>query len=113
MADRDQTHNLRPSIRIPSSLIDTYVRYRRGTEAIVYWLCQITGFKTTSETITITDMLKLSQIVLKKKVPLSDLIDFHFRETIAARSQLSKHFRRSAADSQDIDTINHEFFTLR
>lgn len=43
---------------------------------------------------------------------MPDVIDFQFRETIAARTQLSKYFRNEeASEVEDMETTNHEYFT--
>ncbi|ERF77085.1 hypothetical protein EPUS_06303 [Endocarpon pusillum Z07020] len=43
---------------------------------------------------------------------MPDIIDFQFREAIAARTQLSKFFRsESPPGLEDRETINHEYFT--
>lgn len=101
--------------RIPPSLLDIYVRYKQDTRAIIAWLvshgtCNYKHFRTFS----IRDLLGLAEIVQTKAVVMPDTIDFHFREAIAARTQLSRFFRREALYGVDDEaTVNHEFFTSR
>lgn len=101
--------------RIPPSLLNIYVQYKQDTRAIIAWLvshgtCKYKHFRTFS----IRDLLSLAEIVQTKAVVMPDTIDFHFREAIAARTQLSRFFRREALYAVDDEaTVNHEFFTTR
>ena len=101
--------------RIPPSLFDLYVQYKKDTRAIVAWLLSHgTGkFKSLNE-ISIRDLLGLAEVVQKKAVVMPDTIDFQFREVIAARTQLSNFFRTESGSKLTAeDTVNHEFFTER
>ena len=101
--------------RIPPSFMNVYVRYKQDTRAIVAWLLENGSHKYKRlRTVSIRDMLGLAEAAQQKGVTMPRTIDFHFREAIAARTQLSKFFRmeRSVA-IEDQDTVNHEFFTAR
>ena len=101
--------------RIPPSLFDLYVQYKKDTKAIIAWLMSHGSSKFRSlHSISIRDLLGLAEVVQKKAVVMPDTIDFQFREAIAARKQLSNFFR-TESDHQLIteDTVNHEFFTER
>ncbi len=101
--------------RIPPSLFDLYVQYKKDTRAIVAWLMSHSTSKFKSlHTISISDLLGLAEVVQKKAVVMPDTIDFQFREAIAARTQLSNFFRtKTGSDLAVEDTVNHEFFTER
>ncbi|KAI9880764.1 MAG: hypothetical protein M1830_000653 [Pleopsidium flavum] len=99
--------------QLPPSLLEIYVRYKQDTRAIIAWLMshgtrKYKGFRTVS----IRDLLGLAEIVQTKEVVMPDTIDFCFREAIAARTQLSKLFRKtSSPGGDDQETVNHEYFT--
>lgn len=58
--------------------------------------------------------MELAETVQRKAVMMPDTVDFHFREAIAARTQLSKIFRREGIpEVEDQETANHEYFTTR
>ena len=101
--------------RIPPSLFDLYVQYKKDTKAIIAWLLSHGSGKCKNRgSISTRDLLGLAEVVQKKAVVMPDTIDFQFREAIAARKQLSNFFR-TESDHQVVgeDTINHEFFTER
>lgn len=100
--------------RISPSLLETYVRYKRDTRAIIAWLMThgARNYKR-FQTVSIRDLLVFAQKIQRRGLVMPDTIHFHFREAIAARTQLSKFFRREAtAGSDDRDTVNHEYFTM-
>lgn len=101
--------------RIPPSLLDIYVRYKQDTRAIIAWLMSHGTRKYKRfRTVSIRDLLGLAEIAQSKAVVMPDTIDFHFREAIAARTQLSRFFRREGLPGVDDEaTVNHEYFTTR
>lgn len=108
-------HSSSSEERIPPSLFDVYIQYKKDTRAIIAWLMShgTSKFKNI-HTISIRDLLGLAEVVQKKAVVMPDTIDFQFREAIAARTQLSNFFKtKSSPDVAAEDTINHEFFTER
>lgn len=100
---------------LPSDVLDAYVRYKKGTRAIVVWVVQYAPQEYAgARKLPIKELAKLVSSLAGRLKQLPDVIHFHFRETIAARRRLSKYFkgfRDEAAD--DIDTVNHEHFTTR
>jgi hypothetical protein len=100
---------------VAPSLLDIYVRYKQFTRAIVAWLVSNgTRKHECLKTVSIKDLLDLAEAVQKKRVVMPDTIDFQFREVIAARSQLSRFFRKeSLAGVYDRETLNHDYFTTR
>ena len=100
---------------LPSDVLDAYVRYKKGTRAIVSWIVQYGPSKYNGvKSLPLKELAKLaaSLVGVLKEVP--DVIHFHFRETISARKRLSKYFRGQIDVSQDdVDTVNHEHFTAR
>ena len=101
--------------RVPPSLFDLYVQYKKDTRAIVAWLISHGSSKFKNlQSVSIRDLLGLAEVVQKKAVVMPDTIDFQFREAIAARKQLSNFFK-SENTHQVLaeDTVNHEFFTER
>ena len=102
---------------IPSNLLQTYVQYKQDTKAVIGWLVSHGTIKyKRMRTLSIKDLFSLAEIVSKNAITMPDLIDFHFRQAIAARTQLSKHFRRQSVGGQTVvgeETVNHEHFTTR
>ncbi|KAK5143267.1 hypothetical protein LTR04_001942, partial [Oleoguttula sp. CCFEE 6159] len=100
---------------LPPSLFDIYVRYKQDTRAIIAWLVSHGTRKYKGlRTVSTRDLLELAEIIQTKEVVMSDTIDFCFREAIAARTQLSKFFRKtSSPGDKDQETIQHEYFTAR
>ena len=81
-------HSAKGGGRIPSSLLDTYVRYKQDTRAIIAWLLSHGTRKYKSlKTVSIRDLLCLAEVVQEKAVVMPDTIDFHFREAISAREK--------------------------
>lgn len=101
--------------RIPSSLLDLYVQYKQDTRAVIAWLVSHgTSRYKGLRMLSIKDLFSLAEMVQTKAVEMPDTIDFHFREAIAARTQLSKFFRRASSQgTNDQETSNHEYFTTR
>ncbi|KAL9099637.1 MAG: hypothetical protein Q9163_004889 [Psora crenata] len=99
--------------RIPASLLTVYVQYKQDTRAIVAWLVSHGPSKyKRPQTLYIKDLLDLADTVQKKAVKMPEIIAFHFREAIAARTYMTKFFRRlSTPGSDDQENINHEHFT--
>jgi hypothetical protein len=96
-------------------LLDTYVRYKQDTRAIIAWLiANGTRKNKCVQAISIRDLMELAETVQRRAVVMPDTVDFHFREAIAARTQLSKTFRREGIPGVgDQETANHEYFTTR
>ena len=99
--------------RIPSSLLDVYVRYKQDTRAVIAWLASHGTRKYRRlQLLSIRDLFGLAEIAQTKAVELPEIIHFHFREAIAARTQLTDFFRAVNAQD-DQETSSHEFFTQR
>lgn len=105
----DQTHEG----RMPSSLLDVYVRYKQDTRAVVDWVVSHgTNKYKRPRTLSIKDLSSLAQVVQTKAVEMPAAVDSHFREAIAARTQLSKFFGKvNAQGIVDPQPTNHEHFT--
>lgn len=101
--------------RIPSSLLDVYIRYKQDTRAIIAWLVSHGTQKYRRlSTLSIKDLFGLAEIAQTKAVELPEIVNFQFRETIKARAQLSEYFRGVDAEGEGgVETVNHEFFTQR
>jgi hypothetical protein len=104
---------------LPPDLLDAYVRYKKGTRAIVKWLSQHAPAETRqaylgAKTLPINDLAKLASVASKHVSCMPEVVQFYFRETIEARTSLSKHFRKQTCHSLiDSSTVNHEHFTAR
>ncbi|RMD44690.1 hypothetical protein DV735_g399, partial [Chaetothyriales sp. CBS 134920] len=98
---------------LPPEILDAYVRYKKGTRAIVSWITQFgPPERAGARSLPLKEMARLASAAVEKLKELPDVIHFHFRETIAARKRLSKYFRGSIDSSpEEIDTVNHEHFT--
>lgn len=101
---------------LPPDLVDEYVRYKKGTRALVAWFIQYSPTPSRRvKSLPIKELESIAQTVSKKLRTLPDVIHFYFRETITARKRLSKYFRALRIDqsSEDVVTVNHEHFTTR
>ncbi|KIX06544.1 uncharacterized protein Z518_04520 [Rhinocladiella mackenziei CBS 650.93] len=97
---------------LPPDVLDAYVRYKKGTRALVTWFIQYSPSPNRQvKKLPIKELESLAQIVSKKLRSLPDIVHFHFRETIAARTRLSKYFRHIDESADDEVTVNHEHFT--
>lgn len=101
--------------RIPPVLFDVYIRYKRDTRAIVAWLAHHdSAERNCKRKLSINELFALATIAQKKAIDMPDTIAFHFREAIAARTQLSKFFRKHRDQGKkDRETPDHEYFTAR
>lgn len=101
--------------RIPSNLLDIYVQYKQDTKAALAWLVSHgTSKYKRLQTLSIKDLFDLAEIVQFKAIEMPDSIDFHFREAVEARSQMSKYFQRTMGEGTiDQDNAQHEYFTAR
>ena len=100
---------------LPPDILDAYVRYKKGTRALVAWFVSYSNAPNRKvKSLPIKELASLAQVIGSSLKQLPDVIHFHFRETIAARKRLSKHFRGTIDASDDeVDTVNHEHFTSR
>ncbi|KIV89002.1 hypothetical protein PV10_08622 [Exophiala mesophila] len=98
---------------LPPDILDAYVRYKKGTRALVAWFVSYSNAPNRKvKSLPIKELASLAQVIASSLKQLPDVIHFHFRETIAARNRLSKHFRGTIDASDDeVDTVNHEHFT--
>ena len=97
--------------RIPSSLLDLYVRCKQYAKAVVAWLVSHGTHKYRRlQKLSIPDLFCLADIVQTKTVQMPDIIDFHFREAIAARTHLRNIYRTSTQQGlEDPDIHNREY----
>lgn len=100
---------------LPPDVLDAYVRYKKGTRAIVAWVVQYSPSKYAgARSLPIKELARLAASLTGKIKQLPDVIHFHFKETIAARKRLSKYFKGFRDESlEDLGTVNHEHFTTR
>lgn len=100
---------------LPPDILDAYVRYKKGTRAIVSWIvaygpAEYYG----ARSLPLKVLGELATYAASSLKELPEVIHFHFRETIAARKRLSTYFRGNIDESLDEnETVNHEHFTLR
>jgi hypothetical protein len=100
---------------LPSDVLDAYVRYKKGTRAIVGWIVQYAPEYAGAKRLPLRELSRLVRSLAGRIKALPDVVHFHFRETIAARHQLSKYFRcfRNESVDQISATVDHEHFTNR
>lgn len=100
---------------LPPDVLDAYVRYKKGTRAIVAWIVQCGPAKYHGvKNIPLKELVALAACLAGVLKELPDVIHFHFRETIAARKLLTKYFRANIDETpEDVATVNHEHFTAR
>lgn len=100
---------------LPPDVLDAYVRYKKGTRALVAWFVSYSNAPNRKvKSLPIKELASIAQVIAGSLKQIPDVIHFHFRETIAARKRLSKHFRGNIDASDDeVDTVNHEHFTSR
>jgi hypothetical protein len=108
------THEITSS-GLPPDVLDAYVRYKKGTRAIVAWVVKYAPSKYAgARSLPIKELARLAATLAGKIKDLPDVIHFHFRETIAARKRLSKYFKGFRDEvEEDVGTVNHEYFTSR
>ena len=94
-------------------MMDSYVRYKQGTRAIVAWLVQHGSCgQRKSKNIPVRALRGLAAVVEERAIPMTDMIDYYFKQTIEERENLSEFFRRDSKNGLvDEDTCNHEYFT--
>lgn len=105
--------------KVPSSLVDTYIQYKKDTTAVITWLIShgTTNYQQLSA-LSLKELVSLADIVKMKAVEMPTTIRFQFREAIAARTQLSQWYRKLNKDlgNEDGDgdqvTCDHEHFTI-
>lgn len=100
--------------RIPSSLLITYVQYKKDTRAVISWLVSHgTNKQKQLSALSLQDLLGLAETAQSKAVEMPRIIDFQFRAAISARAHLSKWYRRvhDHYGNDDQETCNHEHFT--
>ena len=100
---------------MPSDIYNVYVQYKQDTRAIIAWLVSHGPSKYKRfRTLYIKDLFDLAEIVQNKTVEMPEIIAFHFREAIAARTYMSRFFKGTSPNgADDHATINHEYFTTR
>lgn len=99
---------------LPSDVLDAYVRYKKGTRAIVMWVVQYAPKYAGAKKLPIKELGRLVKSLAGSIKTLPDIVHFHFRETITARKRLSKYFKSFRDESLlNVDTVNHEHFTDR
>lgn len=100
---------------LPPDILDAYVRYKKGTRAIVSWIVAYGParyYGARSLPLKVLGELATSVAASLREVP--EVIHFHFRETIAARKRLSTYFKGNVDERLDeTGTVNHEHFTSR
>ncbi|KAK6382059.1 hypothetical protein LTS17_003944 [Exophiala oligosperma] len=98
---------------LPPDVLDAYVRYKKGSRALVAWLIQYSPTPNRRvKTLPIKELEALAKTAAKSLRAVPDMVHFYFRETITSRKRLSKYFRAQVDESAvDVDTINHEHFT--
>ena len=106
------THELTFSGLAPD-ILDAYVRYKKGTRAVVGWLCQTASLtNATPNKLSLDELTELSCIVCDRATVLPGEVDFQFRETIQARRYLSKHFKKHETEQSVVTATNkHQYFT--
>jgi hypothetical protein len=100
---------------LPPDILDAYVRYKKGTRAIVTWIVQFGPAELHGlRSLPLKELATLASTLTGRLKDLPEVVHFHFRETIAARKRLSKYFRGNVDElADDADTVNHEHFTSR
>ncbi|KAK3108000.1 hypothetical protein LTR53_017884, partial [Teratosphaeriaceae sp. CCFEE 6253] len=100
-------------MRMPSGLFDTYKQYKQDTRAVIAWLAHHGSAQHVyTAPLTVRDLFGFATVVRSKGTEMSDTIAFHFRAAIAARTRLSRSFRKhGVGDNDDRETCDHEHFT--
>ena len=99
---------------LPANLFDIYVQYKKDTRAIVLWLLSHAPSKDAPRQLSVRDLLRMADAIRVKAVAMPEIVAFHFRQAIAARTYLTKIFRKvSNEKGAEVGDENHEFFTSR
>ncbi|KAI9711032.1 MAG: hypothetical protein M1820_002470 [Bogoriella megaspora] len=98
---------------ITRGLFDVYLSYKQDTKAIISWLVNHGDpFASCSQRLSVRDLFHLAKVIRNNAVEMPDIIHFHFRQAIKARTQMTKVFRRDSVQQVDDDSnSSHEFFT--
>ena len=106
-----------PHGRLSTSLLDIYIRYKQDTRAIITWLIAHGPERyKQAQKLSIRELLAVAEYIRSKAVDIymPEIIAFHFRQAISARSHFSTVFRKfDSSDSTQAETENHKFFTSR
>ncbi|KAF3930952.1 hypothetical protein ABW19_dt0210223 [Dactylella cylindrospora] len=114
-------------VSLPESVLNTYKRYKNGTDKIISWLCrngENTSAKaakskskrkpTNRKDIRTYDLIHLASNIVASKVDTPKDIVKSLKEVIYARSSCAKWYRKNSfigASSRDIEKLeSHEYF---
>lgn len=97
-------------------LLQTYLRYKKGTAIIAAWMKEAAGEKQLipGTISSIPDLWRLARILQSKKTVVPSHIRSIFRHTVSARNSLSKYFKpKDTGSMTDVNNLTHEYFTSR
>lgn len=102
--------------KLPSDLFVAYVGYKKATRTITAWLSSSLHRHGAPSSIidTIPAMRAAAESVRRQLVDVPLEIKIAFEETIKARAQLTRFFRKSQGGGvETASNASHEFFTNR
>lgn len=99
-------------VSLPGSLFDTYACYKKGTIAFIRWLSAHNEDVTERAYVNSVDELRyLANTVILKRIQIPATLLSGLRETIRARTRVSKFFKTLAEPGDQDISSSHEHFT--
>lgn len=99
-------------ISLPGSLFDTYACYKKGTIAFIRWLSAHNDDAPERAFVNSVDELRyLANAVISKRVKIPAGLLRGLRQTIRARTRVSKFFKTLAESADQDVSSSHEHFT--
>ncbi len=103
-------------ISLPGSLFDTYKCYKNGTTTFIRWLTaqeqeHDEGAPLRAYVKSVDELKLLANSVLSKRKKLPTSLSWGLRDTIYARTRVSKFFKSLAGPGDREITSSHEHFT--
>ncbi|MCJ1467159.1 hypothetical protein MMC07_005781 [Pseudocyphellaria aurata] len=100
------------SLSLPGSLFDTYSFYKKGTIAFIRWLSAQDKKAAGRAFVNSVDELRyLADAAIAKRVKIPAGVLSDLKETIRARTRVSKFFKALAKPSDQDVSSSHEYFT--
>lgn len=99
-------------VSLPGSLFDTYACYKKGTIAFIRWLSAQDEDATERAYVNSVEELKyLANTVISKRIKIPAILLSSLKETIRARTRVSKFFKTLAKPGDQEMSSSHEHFT--
>ena len=97
---------------LPGSLFEFYAFYKKGTRALISWL-SANGTNVTERTYvkSVEELKYLANTVISRRIQMSASLLRDLKDTVRARTRVSKFFKSLAKPGDQEQTSSHEYFT--